>query len=43
MPCATQTKLTSQQADLKAEAEENNWSDMYRSFGACEFINICPG
>ena len=36
-------QLKAKQDDLKAEAEDNGWSDMYRSFGSCEFINICPG
>ena len=29
--------------DVKAEADDNNWSDLYRSFGACEYVKFCPG
>ena len=36
-------ELKAKQADLQAEREENGWSDLYRSFGSCEFLNYCPG
>ena len=36
-------RLRAQADDVKAEADDNNWSDLYRSFGACEYVKFCPG
>jgi len=35
--------LRAKAAAWHEEAEDQKWSEMYRSFGACEFIGHCPG
>ena len=40
--CGEMLGLRAQADDVKAEADDNNWSDLYRSFGACEYVKFCP-